>query len=131
VVLHQDVKQVIAWTKINVAITLIFYWVNMLKTKNYERTINRAGMIMITVRGHGFEVKTAGSQNCGVRFVEIITKSQNCGVRFVEIITKSPIVIESTSSISALVAPPLLFPHLKFQHKKVYFRGKRQGSRLS
>jgi hypothetical protein len=23
------------------------------------------------------------------------------------------------------------FPHLKFQHKKIYFRGKRQGSRLS
>jgi hypothetical protein len=40
---------------------------------------------------------------------------------------------ESTSSISVLVAPPapLLFPHLKFQHKKAYFRGKRQGSRLS
>jgi hypothetical protein len=33
--------------------------------------------------------------------------------------------------IPALVAAPLLFPHLKFQHKKAYFKGKRQGSRLS
>jgi uncharacterized membrane protein YjjP (DUF1212 family) len=33
-------------------------------------------------------------------------------------------VIKSTLSISSLLAQPLLFPHLKFQYKKVYFRGK-------
>jgi hypothetical protein len=30
----------------------------------------------------------------------------------------------SALPITALVASPLLFPHLKFQHKKAYFRDK-------
>jgi hypothetical protein len=47
------------------------------------------------------------------------------------LISHRKIITQSASPITALVAPPLLFPHLKFQRKKTYFRGKRQGSRLS
>jgi hypothetical protein len=33
----------------------------------------------------------------------------------------------SALPITALVASPRLFPHLKFQHKRAYFRGKWHG----
>jgi hypothetical protein len=40
-------------------------------------------------------------------------------------------IIVALAVKSSLVALPLHFPHLKFQHKKAYFRGKWQGCYLS